>query len=88
MYYPTIERVIEYNLLALSLLKVKKADKAAILSKSKLSAVIHTCQEEKGNIYDKAIMLLKGIIQQHPFASGNRRTAFITTKDFLITNNE
>jgi prophage maintenance system killer protein len=30
--------------------------------------------------------LLKGIVQKHPFASGNRRTAFIVTKDFLLHN--
>ena len=42
----------------------------------------------EGNIYDKAVILLKGLIQKHPFASGNRRTAFIVTKDFIISNNE
>ena len=28
------------------------------------------------------------MIQKHPFASGNRRTAFIAVKDFLLKNNE
>ena len=32
-------------------------------------------------------MLLKGLVQKHPFASGNRRTAFIATKDFITSNN-
>lgn len=31
--------------------------------------------------------MLRGLIQKHPFASGNRRTAFIATKDFIISNN-
>lgn len=31
-------------------------------------------------------MLLKGLIQKHPFASGNRRTAFIAAKDFILIN--
>ena len=84
--YPTIEKIIEYNALALKLLKVKKADKAEVLNRSKIMDVIEKCQDCEGDIYDKAVMLLKGLIQNHPFASGNRRTAFITTKDFLLTN--
>ena len=43
VWYPTPERVIEYNILALGIIKI-------------------------------------------PFASGNRRTAFITVKDFLLMN--
>lgn len=30
--------------------------------------------------------MLKQLIQKHPFASGNRRTAFIVIKDFLVSN--
>lgn len=37
--------------------------------------------------YDKATCLLKNLIQKHPFASGNRRTAFSVTERFLINNN-
>ena len=29
---------------------------------------------------------MKGIISAHAFASGNRRTAFLTTKGFLFVN--
>jgi len=87
MIYPTTEKIIEYNLLALELIKVRKADKAEVLSKSKISEVICECEETEGDVYDKAIILLKGLIQKHPFASGNRRTAFIATKDFILINN-
>jgi len=31
---------------------------------------------------------LKGIIQRHPFESGNRRTAFVATTYFLEVNGE
>lgn len=34
----------------------------------------------------KAVYLLKNTINKHPFASGNRRTAFIITKHFLLLN--
>ena len=84
--YPTPEKIIEYNKLALNFLKVKKADKAEVLSYAKILDVVESCNEAKGDIYDKAVILLKGLIQNHPFASGNRRTAFIVTKDFLIAN--
>jgi len=36
----------------------------------------------------KQPILLKGLIQTHPFASGNRRTAFIVAKEFVIINKE
>ncbi len=84
--YPTPEIIIEYNFLVLELIKVKKADQSKVLSYQKIVEVIEECKSLSGDIYDKAICLLRGIIQKHPFASGNRRTAFISTKDFLISN--
>lgn len=85
--YPTAEQIIEYNILALTLIRIKKADTPIVLSKSKLLDIIEDCEELSGDIYDKAICLMKGIIQKHPFGSGNRRTAFIVVKDFLLSNN-
>jgi len=84
--YPAVERIIEYNVLALTLIKVKKADRPAVLSSGRLELIIKNCKELEGDLYDKAVCLLKGIIQLHPFASGNRRTAFIVTKEFLKEN--
>ena len=59
-----------------------------MLSKPKIFDVIDACKEKDGDIYDKAVVLLTGIIKGHPFASGNRRTAFIVAKDFLLNNGE
>jgi death-on-curing family protein len=84
--YPTAERLIEYNFLALEFIKVKKADQPKVLSYSKISAVIVECEQKEGDLYDKAVVLLKGLVQKHPFASGNRRTAFIAAKYFVISN--
>ena len=86
--YPTVEKVIEYNVLALKLIKVKKADQPKILSRGKVSGIIEETRKAEGDIYDKAIALLKGIVQKHPFASGNRRTAFIVAKEFLVSNHK
>jgi death-on-curing family protein len=84
--YPTAEKIIEFNVLALIIIKAKKADSAEVLSKSKILMLLDECETKEGDIYDKALVLLKGIIQKHPFASGNRRTAFITMKYFLLNN--
>ena len=80
--------MIEFNLLALSLIKTKKADKSEVLSYAKIMEVVTGCEELEGDIYSKAAYLLKKMIKQHAFASGNRRTAFIITKHFLISNNK
>ena len=84
--YLTCEEIIEYNILVLNILKAKKGDKADVLSYQKLKCIIEKCKMLDGDIYDKAVLLLKLLIQGHPFASGNRRTAFIVTKEFLIKN--
>ena len=84
--YPTPEKIIEINKIVLNRIKVKKADKPEILSYTALIETIEICKNKKGDIYDKAVCLLKGITQRHPFASGNRRTAFVVTEDFLIEN--
>ncbi len=86
IYHLTEERIKEINLLVLSLIKVKKADQPKLLSSSKLYEIISECNEFPGDIFDKAVILLKGIIQKHPFASGNRRTAFAVTKEFVLKN--
>jgi len=84
--YPTSDRIIEYNYLALQFIKVKKADQPKVLSYSKINDVLNDCKNKVGDIYDKAAILLKGLVQKHAFASGNRRTAFITMKEFILSN--
>jgi len=73
--------------LALEFIKVKKADQPKVLSHVRIMEVVKACQDKEGDIYDKAVVLLKGLVQKHPFASGNRRTAFIAVKDFVLSNN-
>ena len=84
--YPTVEHIIEFNHLALALVRVKKADKPAVLSKPKLHEIVEECQNAPSDVYDKAVVLLTGIIKKHPFASGNRRTAFAVAMEFLLVN--
>lgn len=84
--YPTIEQMIECNTFILNTLKVKRADRAAVLNRNSLLQILKRCRETEGDVYVKGIVLLKGIIQQHPFASGNRRTTFVMTKEFIRAN--
>ena len=85
--YLTAQDMIELNVLALDLIKTKKADKSEVLSYQKIREVADGCEQLEGDIYDKAAHLLKKLIKQHAFASGNRRTAFIAAKHFLLLNN-
>ena len=84
--YPSPERIIEYNLLALELIKVKKADSPKVLSMSRIREIIEECENKEGDVFDKSVALLTGLVRKHPFASGNRRTAFIAAKDFVLRN--
>lgn len=87
LIYPSLDKVVIYNILTLGLIKTKKADKPEVLSYEKLLDIIEECKDLKGDVYDKAVFLLKGLTQSHAFASANKRTAFIVAKEFLVDNN-
>jgi len=82
---PQLNRLIHFNLLVLDLIKVKKADRHEVLSRKKITEIIDKCEKEE-DIYGKAVILLADLVRKHPFASGNRRTAFIAAKDLIIRN--
>ena len=84
--YPTPEMIVQYNKLVLKNVRVKKADRAEVLSYGALEKVIYECKTIDGDIYDKAVCLMKGLIQQHAFESGNRRTAFVAVNEFTKSN--
>ncbi len=84
--YPEADKVVEFNLLALGLVRATKGDKHEVLSHHKLEAAIEECRIAPGDLYSKAAVLMKALCQAHAFASGNRRTAFITVKYFLGQN--
>ena len=84
--YPSLDKVIELNVLGLSTIKAKKSDAPKVLSKVKILNVLESCADTQGSVFDKAVVLLKGLVQAHAFASDNRRTAFLSTKYFLVLN--
>ena len=85
LIYPSEEEIVEYNKSALEI-RVRKADSHKVLTKGALANILAGCMDVRGDAYDVAVCLLKGIIQKHPFASGNRRTAWITAERFLEKN--
>jgi len=78
--------IVEYNRSVLRT-RVKKADSHKVLSEGALRSVVAECKEKSGKAYDIAVCLIKNLIQKHPFASGNRRTAWVATESFLEQNN-
>lgn len=86
--YPTAEEIVEANAVVVAEINVRKADKHEVLSKSKIEEILENVKAAKGDLFDKAVVLLKGLVQKHPFASGNRRTAFAVVENFLRYNGE
>lgn len=88
--YPSIEDIIEINKRVLQEIKVKKADRSRLMLSGRqiLESMFRDVEANEGDVFDKAVILLKGIIQRHPFESGNRRTAISVTSSFLENNGE
>lgn len=86
--YPTEEQIIDLNKKVLKTIKDKKADRHRLLSKAKITRALKATKNMKGDIYDKAAVMLYELLQfkGHAFESGNRRTAYLTTKIFLEAN--
>jgi prophage maintenance system killer protein len=73
------------NSYAILMLPGKRGDKCEVLSAAKLANAIRLANIRKG-VYRKAAALLSAVIIGHPFASANRRAAFIATQQFLLEN--
>jgi len=86
VYYLDSDYIVELNKFAIKLYVQKKADKHEVLSYSKIRKATENCQTTNGDIYDKAVVLLKGLVKTHAFASGNRRTAVLATLVFCRIN--
>ncbi|MFA5247095.1 MAG: type II toxin-antitoxin system death-on-curing family toxin [Candidatus Micrarchaeia archaeon] len=87
LVYPSVEELIEFNVLSLAIIRAKKADSHGVLSNAKIAEAIGECRNAEGDVYLKAAVLLRALVKKHAFASGNRRTAFIAAKSFVVSNN-
>ena len=86
LVYPSTDSIIAYNRIILHFIKAKRADRPSVLSHRQIEETVLQCQELPGDVYVKAAFLLSALVQKHPFASGNRRTAFLTIKAFIEDN--
>ncbi len=84
--YPTIDELVELNRRVLGEIRVKKADRHQVLSRSGLEHLMRLVEEQAGGVYEKSVTLLTVLVRTHPFASGNRRTAYLATMSFLRMN--
>ena len=86
IYYPTVEEIQYYNTIAIELFRKSKHDQAKTINMSYIKNAIEKVKNYKGDLYGKAALLLYELTLVHAFESGNKRTAFLTTKKFIIKN--
>ncbi|MBN2881425.1 Fic family protein [Candidatus Woesearchaeota archaeon] len=84
--YLNYHYLLKLNKQAINIFKIKKADRFEILSSIKLKNVLINCKTNNGDLYDKAICLLVGLVKAHCFSSGNRRTALLAVFVFAKLN--
>ena len=84
--YLTANEIVEVNRRVLNEIRVRKADSHRIANLKRIEDVMKTVQEESGDVYRKAAVLLIQLTKAHAFDSGNRRTAYAATKLFLEAN--
>ena len=84
--YPTVDEIQFYNTIAIEMFRKSKSDKAKTISVSYIKKAINKTKMDSGDLYDKAARLLFELTRIHAFESGNKRTAFLSTKKFVLNN--
>ncbi len=84
--YPSVDEIQYYNTIAIEMFRKSKSDQAKTISVSYIQKAIDKTKMNPGGIYDKAARLLIELTRIHAFESGNKRTAFLSTKKFVLKN--
>ena len=84
--YLTVDEIQYYNTIAIEMFRKSKSDQAKTISVSYIQKAIDKTKMNPGDIYDKAARLLIELTRIHAFESGNKRTAFLSTKKFVLKN--
>ncbi|GGD82733.1 type II toxin-antitoxin system death-on-curing family toxin [Paenibacillus nasutitermitis] len=72
--------------------KMNDADQAGVKDHGLLESAVHRPQQcvfgedAYPNLFDKAAALLESLVKNHCFHNGNKRTAYLVTKSFLMIN--
>ena len=84
--YPSVEEIQYYNTIAIEMFRKSKHDEAKTINVSYIEKAIEKVKNKQNNLYDKAALMLYELTRIHAFESGNKRTAFLTTKKFVLKN--
>ena len=84
--YPTVEEIQYFNTIAIEMFRKSKHDEAKTINVSYIEKAVEKVKNKQGNIYEKAALIMYELTRIHAFESGNKRTAFLTTKKFVIKN--
>jgi prophage maintenance system killer protein len=88
IWIPGTREVISYNKKVLDLHQATKGDRHQVLSRSNLKNTLKVVRKFPGDVYDKSAVMMERLARAnvHPFASGNRRTAYFTANKMLWKN--
>lgn len=88
--YLTKEEVISAHYFIMK--KMNDADQAGVKDHGLLDSAVHRPQQSVfgenayPDLFDKAAALLESLVKHHCFHNGNKRTAYLVTKSFLLLN--
>ena len=86
LWYPKIMDIKENNQRVLGIYQASKADRHKMTGSYNLPPVLKEVKSNKGDVYEKASILLRGINKAHAFSSANKRTAYFTANEFIARN--
>lgn len=91
MKYLSEADIINFNKMVIQ--KYSPKEPIGVLNKNSLNMIVENIKQEVygqelyPSIEDKGAFLLYNLIKKHIFANGNKRTAYLTLKYFLLINN-
>jgi death-on-curing protein len=72
--------------------KMNDAEQAGVKDQGLLDSAVHRPQQSVfgedayPSLFDKAAALLESLVKNHCFHNGNKRTAYLVTKSFILLN--
>ena len=84
LVYPTVDEIQYYNTIAIEMFRKSKRGTAKTISVSYIHKAIDNAKEKPGDMIKT--QLLMDLTCMHAFESGNKRTAFLSTKKFVLKN--
>lgn len=88
MHYPTAEETLVLHAETMGLPSLQALDNVRDLGllESALARPRNAATGEDASLVEQAATLMWGLIRNHPFVDGNKRTAYVVTQTFLRSN--